>query len=142
MILILTLILNLTVNSNLAFAKDSKEVKNVKKAEAHKHDHGDKSHKHNHEGHKHDKDHKMSAGLKQKTPTSALIKVEGMVCAFCAQGITKNFNKKEEVESTNVNLDKMEVTIKFKKGKSLSEDSIKKVITGAGFQFKGMKNAQ
>ena len=62
-----------------------------------------------------------------------------MLCAFCAQGIKKNFNKKSEVESTKVDLDKMEVEIKLKEGKSLSEDAIKEVVTSAGFSFEGVK---
>src|SRR5690606_17518109 len=51
-----------------------------------------------------------------------IVKVKGMVCAFCAQGVEKQFNSREEVETTKVNLDTMEVHVKLKKGKTLSED--------------------
>ena len=44
-----------------------------------------------------------------------------MVCAFCAQGIKKNFNGRNEVKETKVDLDKMEVEVIFKKGKSLTQ---------------------
>ena len=67
------------------------------------------------------------------------IKVNGMVCAFCAQGITKNFKKKKEVNSVNVDLDEMEVTIDVKKGMTLSKKVIEEVITEAGFKYVGVK---
>ena len=105
----------------------------------------DKNHNHqnhDHKKHKHEKGHKMNAGLKNLTPTNALVKVQGMVCAFCAQGIEKNFNKLEEVKSTKVDLDKMEVLIEFKKGKSIGEKKIKEVVTGAGFEYKGIIDAK
>ena len=68
------------------------------------------------------------------------VKVKGMVCSFCAQGIEKQFKKFSELESIKVNLDTMEVDLKFKPGKSLSEETIKKVIVDAGFSFVGIKN--
>lgn len=68
-----------------------------------------------------------------------LVKVNGMVCAFCAQGIEKNFNAKPAVKNTKVDLDTMEVLITLKEGKSLSEKEIKEVVTNAGFTFVGMK---
>ncbi len=95
-----------------------------------------------HKGHKHKEGHKMKAGLEKMTPSQAVVKVQGMVCAFCAQGIEKNFKKKNEVSAVEVDLDKMQVLIKFKKGQSLTEASIKEVVTGAGFQYKGLKDAQ
>lgn len=66
------------------------------------------------------------------------IKVEGMVCAFCAQGVEKSFKKKEEVLSTKVDLDKMNVEVEFKKGKSLDQKVLEKMITDAGFKFVGI----
>lgn len=68
-----------------------------------------------------------------------LIQVQGMVCAFCAQGIEKNFNAKKEVQSTKVDLDKMEVLVTFNKGQSLNEEAIKQIVTDAGFKYLGVK---
>ncbi len=67
------------------------------------------------------------------------IKVNGMVCSFCAQGIKKNFAQYKSVKSTKVNLDKMQVTINLKPGATLSEKEIAKVIVDAGFSYKGVK---
>ena len=95
---------------------------------AHKHDHSHKDHK---------KAHTVSA--KKVAKDQILVKVSGMVCSFCAQGIEKNFKKKAEVKETKVDLDKMEVRIFFNPGKTLSTKDIEKVITGAGFKFIGVK---
>ncbi len=95
---------------------------------------------HDHKGHGHkDHDHgEQKASLQKQGKEKLLIKVKGMVCSFCAQGIKKNFNAREEVAETEVNLDKMEVLIKLKKGKSLSEKVIKGLVTDAGFKYEGM----
>lgn len=92
-----------------------------------------------HKAHKHKQGHNMEAGLKALKPTMAIIKVQGMVCAFCAQGIEKNFNKRKEVKKTDVDLDKMEVTVHFNKGMSLDKKNMEEIVKGAGFAFKGLK---
>lgn len=69
--------------------------------------------------------------------TSQTFKVNGMVCAFCAQGVEKSFNKMDEVHSTKVNLDKMEITVVTTTSKGLTKDTIENVIKEAGFSFQG-----
>lgn len=103
-------------------------------------DHSKMNHsKMNHaDGKKHDHSDDVAKIASQKDG-KILIKVKGMVCAFCAQGIEKNFNKKDQVKETKVDLDKMEVEVHLKKGKNLTEEEIKKVVTGAGFSFEGIK---
>ncbi|MFK8139340.1 MAG: heavy-metal-associated domain-containing protein [Bdellovibrionales bacterium] len=86
---------------------------------------------------KHQKDHTHKASIKKNEEDKITIKVKGMVCAFCAQGIEKNFNKRAEVKNTKVNLDKMEVYIELNKGKSLSESILEEIVTSAGFSFEG-----
>jgi copper chaperone CopZ len=78
--------------------------------------------------------------VKTVNPEKALVKVNGMVCSFCAQGIEKNFRKKDEVKEVSVDLDNMLVTLNFKKGKSLSQRQIQEVIEGAGFKFMEMQH--
>jgi mercuric ion binding protein len=98
------------------------------------------SESHDHKNHHKKHDHKdQVASIKSKKKNKITIFVRGMVCAFCAQGIEKNFNKEPGVKSTKVNLDKMEVKITLKKGETLSEERIKKIVTGAGFSFAGYK---
>ncbi len=99
---------------------------------------------HHGHGHKHGKgqhDHSdQKASVKKLKNEKMLIKVNGMVCAFCAQGIKKQFNGRAEVKETKVNLDNMEVLVTLKKGQSLSEATIKELVTNAGFSFEGLKS--
>jgi copper chaperone CopZ len=96
-----------------------------------------KSHeKHSHINHDH-KDSTVQTIAKEKG--SLTIKVEGMVCAFCAQGIEKNFKEHKEVKNTKVTLENMQVKIEFHEGKSLSEKKIKETIKNAGFKYVGVK---
>ncbi|AGH95941.1 heavy-metal-associated domain-containing protein [Pseudobdellovibrio exovorus] len=60
--------------------------------------------------------------------------VNGMVCAFCAQGIEKKFKSQSEVEDIEVSLEKKFVKIKFKEGKSLSEDKITELLKDSGYE--------
>lgn len=64
-----------------------------------------------------------------------LIKVNGMVCAFCVGSIEKKFSKMDEVKSIDVDLDSKLVTIVYKEGKSLEEERIRKIITESGFNI-------
>lgn len=75
------------------------------------------------------------AELKTIETSKIVVKVKGMVCAFCAQGIGKNFENQDEVKTTNVDLDTKEVTIEFKKGKSLPLARIKALVEDAGFSL-------
>lgn len=61
------------------------------------------------------------------------IKVSGMVCSMCAQGIQKKFSKEEAVHHLSVNMDEKIVLIQTKDGKQISDETIKKLISEAGY---------
>lgn len=63
----------------------------------------------------------------------AKVTVNGMVCAFCAQGIKKKFST-EPVEKVEVDLDKKLVSLEFKPGKTLSDEQIQTAIKEAGYK--------
>lgn len=63
----------------------------------------------------------------------AKIGVNGMVCAFCAQGIEKTLSKLPEAQAVYVNLDQRIVAVEAKKGQKLSLDKIKAGIVDAGY---------
>ena len=67
------------------------------------------------------------------------IYVNGLVCDFCARSIEKLFSKKESVKSINVNLEQMLITINLKKGKSLNDDLITKVINDSGYDIREIR---
>lgn len=66
------------------------------------------------------------------------VKVNGMVCDFCAQSITKLFLERSEVEKVNINLDNKEVTLDFKPGSTLPSEEISKVIDYAGYEVENI----
>lgn len=61
------------------------------------------------------------------------VKVSGMVCSMCAQGIQKKFSKIDAVKSLNVNLDNKLVKIETKEGKDVSDKVINELIKEAGY---------
>ena len=72
------------------------------------------------------------------TPLSAeeiAVRVDGMVCAFCAQGITKKFQAEPAVESVKVDLKTQTVTLQTKKDQALTDEAIKKHINYAGYDL-------
>ena len=62
------------------------------------------------------------------------IGVKGMVCAFCAQGIEKQFKSQKEVESIDVSLQNKFVKIKFKDGQKISNEKIIEILKDAGYE--------
>ena len=61
------------------------------------------------------------------------ISVNGLVCDFCARSIEKLFSKKESVESINVDLEKMLITIYLKKGKNINNTTVTMLIKDSGY---------
>lgn len=72
-----------------------------------------------------------AAAEKQQVKT---VGVNGMVCAFCAQGIEKKFKSQPEVADIEVSLEKKFVKIKFKDGQSLSETKISELLKDSGYE--------
>lgn len=60
------------------------------------------------------------------------IEVNGMVCAFCAQGIEKSLSKIESTKDVYVNLDEGFVILESAND-GLSEDKIKNIIVDSGY---------
>jgi copper chaperone CopZ len=63
----------------------------------------------------------------------AKVTVNGMVCAFCAQGIEKTITRMPETKSVYVNLDKKLVAVEPKAGQALDLKKIEAGIKDAGY---------
>lgn len=61
------------------------------------------------------------------------VKVNGMVCSMCAQGIQKKFSKLPEVKEIKVDLDAKVVSITTKDETDVADSKIKELITEAGY---------
>ncbi|UYL08276.1 cation transporter [Bdellovibrio sp. SKB1291214] len=60
--------------------------------------------------------------------------VKGMVCSFCAQGITKKFKEQPEVSNVEVSLEKKYVKLTYNDGKKLSHEKIETLLKDAGYE--------
>ena len=60
--------------------------------------------------------------------------VKGMVCSFCAQGITKKFKAQPEVADVDVSLENKFVKITYKEGQKLSQEKIAALLKDAGYE--------
>lgn len=69
----------------------------------------------------------------------AQVKVKGMVCSFCSNGVKKKFSEFKEVKAVDVNMDENLVKITFNEQQNLDDKKITEVITGAGFNVSEIK---
>ena len=74
-----------------------------------------------------------TAALPAFAATSLKATVNGMVCAFCAQGIEKSLSKMDATQAVFVDLKGKVVLVEAKPGKSLDEKAISAAIVDAGY---------
>jgi copper chaperone CopZ len=65
--------------------------------------------------------------------TSIKATVNGMVCAFCAQGIEKRISKMEATKAVFVDLKRKTVAVEAKEGQTLDQKAIAAEITDSGY---------
>lgn len=67
------------------------------------------------------------------------VKVNGLVCDFCAQAIDKVFDKQEAVKSIHVDLDSKVITIHFNKDRQLDDETITRLIKDSGYDVRKIR---
>ena len=77
---------------------------------------------------------------KNNEELTKIIKVHGMVCAFCSNSIEKKFKKQKTVKSIKVDLESKKVTLVLKAGEIFPDEEIKKLIKASGFQPVSIEN--
>ncbi|HLA71923.1 MAG TPA: heavy-metal-associated domain-containing protein [Steroidobacteraceae bacterium] len=70
------------------------------------------------------------------------MKVYGLVCGFCAQGIEKTLRKNPATEDVVVNLANKLVAIGTRDGQDISDAELTKALTNAGYDVKGIARNQ
>lgn len=65
--------------------------------------------------------------------------VNGMVCAFCAQGIEKKLKAMAETQSVKVDLKSKFVAVTAKPGQQLDPAKVRQVIVDAGYEVRDLK---
>jgi len=71
--------------------------------------------------------------LSSVAATSIKVTVNGMVCAFCAQGIEKRLSKMGATKEVLVDLKKKTVAVEAKDGQALDAKAISEEIVDAGY---------
>lgn len=71
------------------------------------------------------------AGLAQAR--SIEVEVNGLVCAFCAQGIQKSLKKFPATEEVFVSLEHRLVAVQLKDGQDIADEALRTAITDAGY---------
>jgi copper chaperone CopZ len=61
------------------------------------------------------------------------MKVNGLVCGFCAQGIEKTLRKKDATSDVLVSLEHSLVAIETKDGRDITDADLRKALTDAGY---------
>ena len=67
---------------------------------------------------------------------TARLSVNGMVCAFCAQGIEKRLSALPEAGPLYINLAQKVVAVQAKPGQQLDLDKLKAEVTEAGYEVR------
>ena len=73
-----------------------------------------------------------AAGAAQ--PSAVKLSINGMVCAFCAQGIESRLKKLPETADLYINLKQKVVAVQARPGQSLAVDKLKAEIVEAGYE--------
>ena len=66
------------------------------------------------------------------------LKVYGMVCGYCAQGIEKSLRKNPATADVVVSLENKLVAVKTRDGQDISDADLTKTIADAGYDVKGI----
>ena len=75
----------------------------------------------------------------QDTPRSIELKVDGLVCAFCAQGISKKLGRIDATAEVLVNLEKGLVAVALKPGQDIADEVLRSALTDAGYSVRSIE---
>jgi copper chaperone CopZ len=71
-------------------------------------------------------------------PESVTLKVNGLVCDFCARSIEATMKKRPDVAGVHVDLDKGEVHLSLKADSTLDDKLLTRLITDSGYSVTGI----
>lgn len=77
------------------------------------------------------------------TSNAATIEMEvnGLVCAFCAQGIEKKLRAFPATSDVVVSLEERLVAVSTKDGQDIADDELRRALTDAGYTVTGIRRA-
>lgn len=71
--------------------------------------------------------------LSAQAATTTKLTVNGMVCAFCAQGIEKKLTAMPQTQAVYVNLGEKIVAVEAKEGQAIDVDKVRAEVKDAGY---------
>jgi copper chaperone CopZ len=83
----------------------------------------------------------VTLGLSASAGTIEM-KVNGLVCGFCAQGIEKTLRKNSNATDVFVSLEDRLVAIATKEGTDIADSELRKALTNAGYEVKAIERTQ
>lgn len=72
------------------------------------------------------------------TPRTIEMQVDGLVCAFCAQGISKKLGKIDATDEVLVSLETGLVAVALKPGQDIADAELRSTLTDAGYSVKAI----
>jgi cation transport ATPase len=75
----------------------------------------------------------FAAGAANAATQTIKAEVNGMVCAFCAQGIEKKMRSLSQTKDVYVNLKQKLVAVELKEGQTLAHSTVKDLVKDAGY---------
>lgn len=104
---------------------------------------------HNHAGMQHDHgamnhNHGGKPAARPAGPSAAqagpgaTVKINGLICDFCVQALTKTFKRQPAVRAIAVDLNAKELRLGFKPNQSLDNATITKLVRDAGYNVVGI----
>jgi mercuric ion binding protein len=70
------------------------------------------------------------------------VTVNGLVCAFCAQGIEKRLRQFPATADVLVSLEQRLVAVALKADTDISDESLTEALEGAGYAVKGIRRTE
>ena len=80
-----------------------------------------------------------AAWMQQAAAATIEIGVNGLVCAFCAQGIEKKLRAFPATVDVVVSLEKKLVALATKDGTDIGDEELRKALTDAGYAVKSIR---
>jgi hypothetical protein len=96
---------------------------------------GEHKHEHNHEGQVAESSEAANKMENASCEDIINIKVNGLICDFCARSLEKVFLKRDDVVGINVDLGKGLVAVAMKPGLTIDDTTLTKLITDSGYNI-------
>ena len=84
----------------------------------------------------------MAMGIAASSSAATIeMEVNGLVCAFCAQGIEKKLRAYPATSDVLVSLEERLVAVSTKDGTDIPDDELRRALTDAGYTVTGIRRA-